>query len=437
MGDSVDGRRLGAEAVRKSIHEYPSTEVVHHMKHTFRRVVAATTVAGAVLTLTALPALASGGDPYLPTDTQSAPATISGAGSTFAAPLEDSAIPVYLTRNANATINAYQAVGSGTGEEDIIDSASTGINWGGTDVPMAAADIAKNCSSSCPTVADFVQVPIGLGGEGISYNVPGLKTGLKLNGTILAEIYNGKITTWNNSAIKKLNPKFKLPSAKIIPVFRSDSSGTSYIFTNFLSVSTKSSVGKGAWPYAPTKSEISTYANTPSYGVAAAHNGGVAAAVASTKDSIGYIEYSYILLNKKLAGSVADILNGDGKYLAPSVKGIQADAALFPHVSATNFPIVFGKGATAYPICGYTWAVVWKQQNAKDTDTSSNTVAATTGTLLVKYLDWLSHSGTKASGIAGQDIAAEDGYVALPPNIQTLATNTLLLVTSSTGKKLL
>ena len=215
------------------------------------------------------------------------------------------------------------------------------------------------------------------------------------------------------------------------------SSGTSYIFTNFLATSTKSTVGKGPWPYAPTKSEISTYASTPSYAVAAAHNGGVAAAVASTKDSIGYIEYSYILLNKKLAGSVADILNGDGKYLAPSVKGIQADAALFPHVSATNFAIVFGKSATAYPIAGYTWAVVWKQQNATDTDTSSNSVAATTGTLLVKYLDWLSHTGTKSTGIAGQDIAAEDGYVALPTNVQSLATSTLLLVTSSTNKKLL
>jgi phosphate transport system substrate-binding protein len=400
-----------------------------------RLAVTAAAVVGTAFGLVA-PALAAGGDPYFSTDTQSAPATISGAGSTFAAPLEGSAIQAYLVRNANATINAYQAVGSGAGETDIIKSATTGINWGGTDVPMMASDIAKNCSSSCPTLGRFVQVPIGLGGEGITYHVKGLKTGLKLNGTIVAEIYNGKITKWNSPSIKKLNPSFKLPNAKIIPVFRSDSSGTSYIFTDFLATSTKSSVGHGAWPYPATKSEISTYASTPSYGVGAAHNGGVAAAVASTANSIGYVEYSYILLNKKLAGSVATILNASGKYLPITIKGIASDAAAKPKVSAANFSIVFQKGAAAYPIAGYTWAVVWKQQTAADTDTSSNAVAATTGKLLVKYLDWLAHTGT-ASDLGGQHFAAEDGYVALPTNIQALATATLRQVVSSTNKKLL
>jgi phosphate transport system substrate-binding protein len=384
----------------------------------------------------AAPAFAASGDPYLATDTQSPVATISGSGSTYAAPLQQSAIPAYLARNGNATINAYGAVGSGAGEANIINSASTSDNWGGTDVPMAASDIAKNCSSKCPTLAAFEQIPIGLGGEGMAYNVPGVKTHLRLNGTIIAEIYNGKITNWDNSAIKKLNPKVKLPNHVLIPVFRQDSSGTSYIFTNFLAASTKSTVGHGAWPYAPTKNEINTYAGVKN-GIASPHNGGVAATIASTKYSIGYVEYSYILLNPKLAGSVAEILNGDGVYLAPSVKGIQLDASLFSHVSATNFSIVFGKSKTAYPISGYTWAVVWRVQTAADTNTGSNSVAAATGTLLVKYLDWLSHTGTKSTGIAGQNLAAQDGYVALPANIQGLATNTLIKVVSSTGKKLL
>jgi phosphate transport system substrate-binding protein len=405
------------------------------MKLKTRLAVTAVAVVGTAVGLVG-PAFASGGDPYFATDTQSAAATISGAGSTFAAPLEGSAIQAYLVRNANATINAYQAVGSGAGETDIIKSSTTGINWGGTDVPMTAADIAKNCSSACPALSRFLQVPIGLGGEGITYNVKGLKTGLKLNGTILAEIYNGKITKWNNLAIHKLNPTFNLPNAKIIPVFRSDSSGTSYIFTDFLATSTKSTVGHGAWPYAATKSEISTYAATPSYGIGAAHNGGVAAAVANTADSIGYVEYSYILLNKKLAGSVATILNASGKYVPITIKGISADAAAKPGVSATNFSIVFQKGLTSYPIAGYTWAVVWKQQTAADTGTSSNAVAATTGTLLVKYLDWLAHTGT-SSDLGGQHFAGEDGYVPLPANIQALATATLIHVVSSTGKKLI
>ncbi len=400
-----------------------------------RVAVTAAAVVGTAIGLVA-PALAVGGDPYFKTDTQSAVATIGGAGSTFAAPLQQSAITAYLARNGNATINAYQAVGSGAGEADVIKAATTGINWGGTDVPMTAADIAKNCSSGCPTVASFVQVPIGLGGEGITYNVRGLKTGLKLNGTILAEIYNGKITTWNNKAIKKLNPTFKLPGSKIIPVFRSDSSGTSYIFTDFLATSTRSTVGHGPWPYAATKSEISTYAGTPAYGVGAAHNAGVASAVANTANSIGYVEYSYILLNKKLAGSVATILNASGKYLAPSIKGIATDAAAKPHVSATSFSIVFEKGAAAYPIAGYTWAVVWKQQNATDTNTANNSVASTTGILLVKYLDWLAHTGTTGD-LGGQHFAAEDGYVALPANIQSLATATLLQVVNAGNHKLL
>ena len=404
------------------------------MRLKFRHAVAATAVVGTALAM-AVPAFAAG-DPYFSSDTKSAPATISGAGSTFAAPLQNLAINAYLQRNGNATINAYQAVGSGAGEADIIKSATTGVNWGGTDVPMAAADIAANCSSNCPTIGQFVQVPIALGGEGISYNVPGLKSGLHLSGAILAGIYNGKITKWNATQIKKLNPKFKLPNATIIPVFRSDSSGTSYIFTNFLATSTKSTVGHGSWPYVPTKSEISTYAHTPPYGVGAAHNGGVAAAVANTKDSIGYIEYSYILLNKKLAGSVADILNASGKYLAPSIKGIAADAAAKPKVTAANFTIVFQKGATAYPIAGYTWAVVWKVQNATDTNTANNSVASTTGTLLVKYLDWLAHTGT-SSDLGGQHFAAEDGYVALPPNIQQLATSTLVKVVNAGNHKLL
>jgi phosphate transport system substrate-binding protein len=411
------------------------------MRLTFRRAATATAVVGATFALAAGPAFAAvaahSGDPYLPTDTTSPAATISGAGSSFAAPLQNTAIPAYSARNGNATINAYQAVGSGTGEADIIKAGSTGINWGGTDVPMGTADIAKNCSSGCPAITEFVQVPIGLGGVGISYNVPGVKTGLHLNATILADIYNGVITKWNAPQIKKLNPKFKLPAANIIPVFRSDSSGTSYIFTNFLQVATKSTTSSGVWPYAPTKNEINTYAHTPSYGVAAAHNGGVASAIANTKDSIGYVEYSYILLNKKLAGSVAAIQNGKGIYQSPTVGGIAADAALFPHVNATTFAIVFGKGKTAYPICGYTWAVVWRLQNASHTNTANNTVAAATGTLLVKYLDWLAHSGTSSTGKAGQDIAALDGYVPLPKNIQALATRTLVTVVGSANQKLI
>lgn len=425
------------------------------MRFNLRRAAAASAVVGAALALAA-PAFASGGDPYLGTDTTSPAATIGGAGSTFAAPLEDSAIGAYSARNPNASFNAYQAIGSGAGEQDLLTSASTGVNWGGTDVPLGASDITKICGTAgvtcpkpTPTLASFEQVPIALGGVAIVYNVPGLKTGLKLNGAVLANIYHGKITTWNNAAIHALNPGVTLPNHVIHPIFREDSSGTSYIFTNFLSTSTGStpptgstsstptgSGGRGAWPFHPSKNELNTYSGVKN-GYAFPHNGGVASGIASTSYSIGYVEYSYVLLNPKLKNGVASILNGDGKFLQPTPAGITADAALFPGVNATNFSIVFGKSATAYPICGYTWALVWKVQSKADTDLPNGTIASQTGTLLVKYLDWLSHSGTTATGKAGQDFAADDGYVAMPTNVQALATATLLKVVNSAGHVLL
>ena len=351
------------------------------------------------------------GDPYLAADTHSGAATIGGAGSTFAAPLMNAAQPVYSARNSNATLNAYQAVGSGTGIADIVKGL---VNFGASDVPMKQSDITAN--GSAQPLTSFLQVPVDLGGVGLSYNVKGVKTGLILNATVLAGIYKGTITTWNNAAIKKLNPKVKLPSSKIVVVARGDKSGTTYIFTDFLHTAAATT-----WTTSPSKSPI----KLPSGGVAGTGNGGVASAVASTANSIGYIEYSYILLNGKLAGSVAKIVNASGKALAPTVAGITADAAAKPSITSTDFTIVFQKGAAAYPIAGYTWAIV----KVKQTSTA-------TGTLLVKYLDWLSHTGTPSS-VAGQTIAKQQAYVALPTNIQALARTTLLKVKGPLNQTLL
>ena len=301
-----------------------------------------------------------------------------GAGSTFAAPLQNAAQALYQARNINASINGYQGVGSGTGETDILKKV---VDWGGSDVPMSQADInSKEPSGDNYTVSQFLQVPIGLGGVAIPYHVPGLtaKTTLTLTAAVLANIYLGHIKYWNSPAIKALNPKVSLPHNQIVVVARADSSGTTYIFTDFL--------------------RREGYDGVANFGledpVDAARRGGSRAAgtrgsradVENTPNSIGYVEYSYVLLNPSLLKGVATIVNieerqrggtsVDSRYRGPA-------AAAKADVTATNFSIVWQPGKTTYPIAGYTWAIIWKQNQTIDAE----------GTLLVKYLDWLSHSG--------------------------------------------
>jgi len=381
---------------------------------TLRRVVGALAVITTALSLATVPVLAASGDPIFAADTQlNTPATIGGGGSTFAAPLENAAIATYLARVPNATIDAYQAIGSGAGITDIIKKI---VNWAGSDVPMTSADIAKNAGTM--PLAAFLQAPIGLGGVGIVYNLPGLssKIHLHLTASIIAKIYLGKITSWNNSAIKALNKGVKLPSSKIVVVARADSSGTTYIFTDFMHTA-----ASGVWTTSPSKTEL----KLPPGGLAGPGNAGVATDVEHTANSFGYVEYSYILLNAQLRAGVAAVENRYGSFLVPTIAAIAADAARKPKVSSTSFSIVYEGGKDSYPICGYTWAIVYKKQTNK-----------ATGTLLVKYLDWLAHTGT-ASDIGGQVIAGQQGYVPLPANIQALARTTLLKVTGTTGQVLL
>jgi phosphate transport system substrate-binding protein len=391
------------------------------MRRTLRGAVAGTAVVSMSLLLAA-PALASAHttpkpDPYLVADTEmTTPASIAGGGSTFAAPLENAGEAYYQARNGNATLAGYQAVGSGAGEVGLLNLS---FAWGGTDVPLAQSDIAADQPAGKNyNLAQFAQVPIGLGGVAIDYNLPGFKANfhLELNATILAGIYKGTITTWNNPQIANLNKAIlkkahkKLPSQPIKYVARADKSGTTYIFTNFLGTAAPT-----VWTTAPSKSPLTL--GTGDLG--GTGNPGVAAAIGGNPYSIGYVEYSYNLLNPGLKSGVAAILNASHKYVVPSPAGVAADAAKKPDVnpsSLADYSIVFEPGATSYPISGYTWAVVFKQQTS-----------LTTGTLLVKYLDWLSHSfPTALHRIAGQNLAADQGYVALPSNIQRLARTTLL-----------
>ncbi len=203
--------------------------------------------------------------------------TITGAGSTFAAPLYGQLGTEYKAKT-QTTLN-YQAVGSGAGVAQFI--ANT-VNFGATDVALTDAEVTQ-----AQAVGNPLNIPTAFGAVTVSYNLPGVKSGLKLDGPTIADIYLGKITNWNDSAISKLNPGVKLPNLAISPVYRSDGSGTTADFTQFLtdvSPTWATQIGTNKtveWPV----------------GTGSSGNAGVAATVSQTKGSIGYVEQAYALQN--------------------------------------------------------------------------------------------------------------------------------------------
>lgn len=236
-----------------------------------------------------------------------------------------------------------------------------------------------------------IQLPVALGGEGIAYNLPGIAKGLKLTGPVVADIFEGNITTWNDPQIAKLNPGMKLPNMPITVAHRSDGSGTTYIFTDYLSSVSPywaTKVGKGkavSWP-APSS-------------VGGKGNEGVAGLVQQTPGAIGYIELAYLLANDM---TYAQLQNASGNYVYPSLDTVAAAAATKPDVSATNFSIVNSTGANSYPISGYSWGLL--AETPKD---------PARGALLKKLFVW---TVTK-----GQADASTIGYVPLPANVQQAA----------------
>jgi len=322
-------------------------------------------------------------------------ATLTGAGSTFVAPFLDLAFAHYHQQNPGVSIS-YAAVGSGAG---ISAFSAKQTDFGASDVPMTASEQAAAGGPS-------VQVPVALGGVGVVYNLS-LPSGqrLHLTGPVIAKIFLGQITNWNDPAIAALNPGIDIPAGPITVVHRSDGSGTTYIFSNYLSSVSPTwaaKVGKGKtlnWPA----------------GEGAEGNGSVAATVFRTPFSIGYVESSYA---RGMALPFAEIRNQAGSYVTPTTTAIAAAAAQKPHITATDFSIVNQPGTSSYPITGYSWALVYTHQPSQ-----------ATGQKLVTMLDWLIHTG--------QNYAATLGYVPLPSQIQQLAHTMLQQVTGPSGQHLL
>jgi phosphate transport system substrate-binding protein len=261
--------------------------------------------------------------------------TITGAGSTFVAPLVSAWTPALGT--AFGYTIQYSAVGSGAGIAAI---TSNQVDFGASDAPLNPAQL-----QACP---DCKQIPWALSAVAVDYNVPGAPVHLRLDGSTIAQIFLGQITNWNDATIAKLNPGANLPDLKITPIFRSDGSGTSYAFTDYLSAVS------GTWK---TKIGISTQPAFPA-GLGAKGNSGVAGVVSRTNGGIAYTDVAYAIANHI---KFAAVKNAAGKYLYPSLRRIEAAALAYPKVPANNEMHIVNppkSAALAYPISTYTYVIV-------------------------------------------------------------------------------
>jgi phosphate transport system substrate-binding protein len=307
--------------------------------------------------------------------------TINGAGSTFVQPLVEEWGKA-TSDSDGLTVN-YTGNGSGAGQAQLINGT---VDFAGSDPPLEPAQL-KQVSSKNGTSA--VQLPVAFGAVTVSYNVPGLKTGLKLDGATIADIFLGKITKWNDPAIAKLNSGVNLPATDIAVVHRSDDSGTTKLFTTFLgdySPTWKSQVGVDSTVKWPT-------------GTGANGNDGVAGAIKQTTGSVGYVELAYAIQS---GFTTASVKNSDGQYVVPDLKSTTAAAANIKVPSNLGVLSVNASGADSYPIASATHLMTYQ-------DMCKAGLSKTDAENVVGFLNY-------ALG-AGQATAGKLDYAGDPPNI--------------------
>ncbi len=306
-------------------------------------------------------------------------ATISGAGSTFAAPVYQQ----WASSLSPLTVN-YQAVGSGAGITSIENKT---VDFGASDPPLKPADEAAIAKNGSPAV----EIPMFLGAITVSYNLPGVQSGLKLDGKTISDIYLGKVKTWNDAEIKALNPGINLPSTAITVIHRSDSSGTTAGFTGFLAAvdsEFKSKVGEGKTVPWPT-------------GTGAKGNAGVAGAVQQTVGAVGYVEQAYALAHNF---TYASVKNKAGQFIAPTLASASAAGQGVTVPANLGIKIKNPGGAGSYPITSQTFIIVNKDICKAGVPGGE---AAAKG--VVKFLDY---------GLGqGQAILSQADYAALPATI--------------------
>ena len=303
-------------------------------------------------------------------------ADISGAGASFPYPIYTKWADAYK-KETNIGLN-YQSIGSGGGIKQI--KAKT-VTFGASDMPLKAADLEES---------GLVQFPMVLGGVVTVVNLEGVKPGeLVLDGPTVAKIFLGEVKNWNDPAIKKLNPNASLPTDAIAVVHRSDGSGTTFIFTDYLSKVSpewQSKVGSNTSVEWPT-------------GIGAKGNEGVANNVAQTKGSIGYVEYAYAKQNKL---TFTKLINSDGKAVAPTAEAFQAAASSANWTGTPGFGVILTNepGAGSWPIAGATFILIHKQPQDP-----ANAAAA------LKFFAWAYKNGDK--------MAEELDYVPMPDKVVT------------------
>jgi phosphate transport system substrate-binding protein len=304
----------------------------------------------------------------------SAQMMINGAGATFPYPIYSKWFDEYVKVDPSVRFN-YQSIGSGGGQKQIL--AQT-VDFGASDGPMTDENLAK-------APGKILHIPTVAGAVVMTYNVPG-NPSLKLDGETIADIFLGKIKKWSDPKIAATNAGVKLPDNEIVVVHRSDGSGTTFIFTDYLSkVSAE-------WKQ---KAGNNTSVNWPT-GIGGKGNEGVSGQVKQTPGTIGYVELIYALQNKM---PYADLKNAGGEFVKPTIESVTAALATAEIPDDFRFSMTNAPGKEAYPIAGATWLLVYQQQ--KD---------AAKGKKLVEFLKWAAKDGEK--------MAKDLQYAPLPDTLQ-------------------
>jgi len=325
--------------------------------------------------------------------------TLLGAGATFPYPLISKWSSVYV--NLTGVQVNYQAIGSGGGISQI--TAKT-VDFAGSDAPLKPSE-----RTAAP---GLLHIPETIGAVTAAYNVGSLSTGLNLTGPVLADIFLGNVTTWNDPSIAALNPGLSLPSTTITVVHRSDSSGTTFVWTSYLHIMNpgwnSSLVGKSInWP------NFAGSTGAPS-------NAGVAGKILQTPDSIGYVELAYTVQNSM---KIAKVQNPAGNFILPSLASTAAAAASasslpLPSGDWGNVSILNAAGANSYPIASFTYLLVYQELN-----TIGPSMTQTKAQALVDFLWWAVHDALGCDPPrcpGGQQYAAGLVYPALPPSVVTI-----------------
>jgi len=304
----------------------------------------------------------------------SAQMLINGAGATFPYPIYSKWFDEYAQVDPSVRFN-YQSIGSGGGQKQIL--AQT-VDFGASDGPMSDENLAK-------APGKILHIPTVAGADVLTYNLPGSPK-LKFDGPTIVDIFMGKIAKWNDPKIQAQNSGEKLPDTEIVVVHRSDGSGTTYIWVDYLSSVSKeweTKVGRGTsvqWPA----------------GLGGKGNEGVAGQVKQLPGTVGYVELAYAKQNKL---PYADVKNAAGKYITPSIQSITEALGAAKIPDDFRFSMVNPPGEKAYPIAGATWLLVYEQQ--KD---------ASKGKKLVEFLNW--------AITQGEGMTSALDYAALPENLQ-------------------